>query len=240
MRVVAYDPYVTSARAQQLGVQLVSLDELVEQSDFITIHMPKTPETTGMIGAEQLTRMKPTAYRRERGARRAHRRGRALQRADRRRDRGCGTGCVHLRAPRRPEAARPAERRRHPAPRREHRRGAGEGRRVGRELGAPRARRRPRSRRCQCRRWSDRPVRPPRHPARREARPGLRGPFALTAHEPRRRGARRAAGLRRQRAQARGTQGPVHEHRERVGLLRQRAAARRAARGGRATASSTM
>ena len=62
MRVVAYDPYVTSARAQQLGVQLVSLDELVEQSDFITIHMPKTPETTGMIGAEQLTRMKPTAY----------------------------------------------------------------------------------------------------------------------------------------------------------------------------------
>ncbi len=62
MRVVAYDPYVTSARAQQLGVQLVSLDELVEQSDFITIHMPKTPETTGMIGAEQLRRMKPTAY----------------------------------------------------------------------------------------------------------------------------------------------------------------------------------
>ena len=62
MRVVAYDPYVTSTRAQQLGVQLVSLDELVEQSDFITIHMPKTPETTGMIGAEQLRRMKPTAY----------------------------------------------------------------------------------------------------------------------------------------------------------------------------------
>ncbi|MET0162288.1 MAG: NAD(P)-dependent oxidoreductase, partial [Microbacteriaceae bacterium] len=50
MRVVAYDPYVTSARAQQLGVQLLSLDELIEQSDFITIHMPKTPETTGMIG----------------------------------------------------------------------------------------------------------------------------------------------------------------------------------------------
>jgi D-3-phosphoglycerate dehydrogenase len=62
MRVIAYDPYVTSARAQQLGVQLVTLDELVEQSDFITIHMPKTPETTGMIGAEQLKRMKPTAY----------------------------------------------------------------------------------------------------------------------------------------------------------------------------------
>ncbi|MFY9712120.1 MAG: phosphoglycerate dehydrogenase [Microbacterium sp.] len=62
MRVVAYDPYVTSARAQQLGVQLLSLDELVAESDFITIHMPKTPETTGMLGAEQFTAMKPTAF----------------------------------------------------------------------------------------------------------------------------------------------------------------------------------
>ncbi|TAJ49369.1 MAG: phosphoglycerate dehydrogenase [Herbiconiux sp.] len=62
VNVIAYDPYVTSARAQQLGVTLVSLDELLEQSDFITIHMPKTPETTGMIGDEQLAKMKPTAY----------------------------------------------------------------------------------------------------------------------------------------------------------------------------------
>ena len=61
-KVVAYDPYVTSARAQQLGVQLLSLDELIETSDFITIHMPKTPETTGMIGTAQLKAMKPTAY----------------------------------------------------------------------------------------------------------------------------------------------------------------------------------
>ena len=59
-KVVAYDPYVTSARAQQLGVQLLSLDELIETSDFITIHMPKTPETTGMIGTAQLKAMKPT------------------------------------------------------------------------------------------------------------------------------------------------------------------------------------
>ncbi|WP_341957244.1 phosphoglycerate dehydrogenase [Microbacterium sp. LWH13-1.2] len=62
MRVVAYDPYVTSARAQQLGVQLLTLDELVAESDFLTIHMPKTPETTGMIGAEQFKAMKPTAF----------------------------------------------------------------------------------------------------------------------------------------------------------------------------------
>ena len=60
--VIAYDPYITAARAQQLGVQTVSLDELLERSDFITIHMPKTPETTGMISTEQLAKMKPTAY----------------------------------------------------------------------------------------------------------------------------------------------------------------------------------
>jgi len=62
VEVVAYDPYVTPARAQQLGVRLVSLDELLEQSDFISIHMPKTPETTGMISGPQLAKMKSTAY----------------------------------------------------------------------------------------------------------------------------------------------------------------------------------
>jgi D-3-phosphoglycerate dehydrogenase len=62
MNVVAYDPYVTSTRAQQLGVTLLSLDELLAQSDFITIHMPKTPETTGMISTEQFATMKPTAF----------------------------------------------------------------------------------------------------------------------------------------------------------------------------------
>jgi D-3-phosphoglycerate dehydrogenase len=61
-KIIAFDPYVTSARAQQLGVHLVTLEELLEQSDFITIHMPKTPETTGMIGTEQLALMKSTAY----------------------------------------------------------------------------------------------------------------------------------------------------------------------------------
>jgi len=62
MNVVAYDPYVTAARAQQLGVTLLTLDELLAQSDFITIHMPKTPETTGMISTEQFALMKPTAF----------------------------------------------------------------------------------------------------------------------------------------------------------------------------------
>ncbi len=62
VRVVGYDPYVTPARAQQLGVELLSFDEVLAQSDFISVHMPKTPETTGMIGAAQLKLMKPTAY----------------------------------------------------------------------------------------------------------------------------------------------------------------------------------
>ena len=62
VEIVAYDPYVTPARAQQLGVHLVTLDELLERSDFISIHMPKTPETTGMISTEQLAQMKPTAF----------------------------------------------------------------------------------------------------------------------------------------------------------------------------------
>lgn len=62
MNVVAFDPYITSARAQQLGVTLLSLDEVLATSDFITIHMPRTPETVGMIGADQLALMKPTAF----------------------------------------------------------------------------------------------------------------------------------------------------------------------------------
>jgi D-3-phosphoglycerate dehydrogenase len=62
MNVVAFDPYVTAARAQQLGVTLLSLEELLAQSDFITIHMPKTPETTGMISTEQFAQMKSTAF----------------------------------------------------------------------------------------------------------------------------------------------------------------------------------
>ncbi|MGN6502474.1 MAG: hydroxyacid dehydrogenase, partial [Pseudolysinimonas sp.] len=62
VEIVAYDPYVTATRAQQLGVTLVTLDDLLATSDFVTIHMPKTPETTGMIGAAQLKAMKPTAF----------------------------------------------------------------------------------------------------------------------------------------------------------------------------------
>jgi len=60
MKIVAYDPYASPAKAGQLGAQLVGLDELLAQSDFITIHLPKTPETLGLIGEEALTKVKPS------------------------------------------------------------------------------------------------------------------------------------------------------------------------------------
>jgi D-3-phosphoglycerate dehydrogenase / 2-oxoglutarate reductase len=56
---IAYDPYVSPARAAQLGVTLTDLDELLSRADAISIHLPKTPETLGMIGAEQLAKTKP-------------------------------------------------------------------------------------------------------------------------------------------------------------------------------------
>jgi D-3-phosphoglycerate dehydrogenase len=55
---IAYDPYVAPARAAQLGIELVSLEELLERADAISIHLPKTPETKGLIGAEQLAKAK--------------------------------------------------------------------------------------------------------------------------------------------------------------------------------------
>ncbi len=59
MNIVAYDPYLQPARAAQLGVSLVTLDELLAQSDFITIHLPKTKETANLIGVDALKKVKP-------------------------------------------------------------------------------------------------------------------------------------------------------------------------------------
>ncbi|MGB2934113.1 MAG: phosphoglycerate dehydrogenase, partial [Nostocoides sp.] len=59
MEVLAYDPYVSAQRAGQLGARLVSLDELLAESDFISIHLPKNAETVGLMGAEALAKVKP-------------------------------------------------------------------------------------------------------------------------------------------------------------------------------------
>ncbi|NYI06554.1 phosphoglycerate dehydrogenase [Allostreptomyces psammosilenae] len=60
MKIVAYDPYVQPARAAQMGVKLLSLDDLLAEADFITVHLPKTPETVGLIGDEALHKVKPS------------------------------------------------------------------------------------------------------------------------------------------------------------------------------------
>ncbi len=60
VRLLAYDPYIQPGRAAQMGVRLVSLDELLRESDFISIHLPKTPETVGLIGEHELSLVKPS------------------------------------------------------------------------------------------------------------------------------------------------------------------------------------
>ena len=59
MTVIAYDPYVAAARAAQLGIRLVSLEELLTESDFISVHLPKNAETTGLLGDRQLRTVRP-------------------------------------------------------------------------------------------------------------------------------------------------------------------------------------
>jgi D-3-phosphoglycerate dehydrogenase len=62
MKFVAYDPYVTVAPTGGPKIEMVPLDQLLAVSDFITIHIPKTAETTGLINAAALKKMKPTAF----------------------------------------------------------------------------------------------------------------------------------------------------------------------------------
>jgi D-3-phosphoglycerate dehydrogenase len=59
MTVIAYDPYVPASRPTQLGVRMVGLDELLAESDFITVHLPKNAETVGLIGDRELHLVKP-------------------------------------------------------------------------------------------------------------------------------------------------------------------------------------
>ena len=61
MELVAYDPFVSPDYASRLGAQVVSLDELLEGSDFITLHTPLTPNTNKLIGSRELSLMKPDA-----------------------------------------------------------------------------------------------------------------------------------------------------------------------------------
>jgi len=62
LKFVAYDPYVKIAPSGGPAIKMVSLDELLAESDFVTIHIPKTPETQGLIDAAALAKMKSTAF----------------------------------------------------------------------------------------------------------------------------------------------------------------------------------
>jgi D-3-phosphoglycerate dehydrogenase / 2-oxoglutarate reductase len=61
MKILAYDPFISTERASELGCQLAELNVLFRDADYITLHIPKTPETTNLINAEVLANMKPTA-----------------------------------------------------------------------------------------------------------------------------------------------------------------------------------
>lgn len=58
MRILAYDPFVSEERARAMNIELVDLDTLIEQSDFLTVHLPKTKETIGLIDAAAMKRAK--------------------------------------------------------------------------------------------------------------------------------------------------------------------------------------
>jgi D-3-phosphoglycerate dehydrogenase / 2-oxoglutarate reductase len=63
MRVLAYDPYVSEERMRSMNVERAeSLDEIFEHSDFVSLHVPRTSQTAGMVDAGALEKMKPTAY----------------------------------------------------------------------------------------------------------------------------------------------------------------------------------
>jgi D-3-phosphoglycerate dehydrogenase / 2-oxoglutarate reductase len=61
MKLLAYDPFLSNERAEQIGCRLVELDFLFREADYITLHLPKTPETQHLINTDTLAKMKPTA-----------------------------------------------------------------------------------------------------------------------------------------------------------------------------------
>jgi D-3-phosphoglycerate dehydrogenase len=62
MRVLAYEPFPDQAFVKEHGVELVEMDEVFRQSDFVTLHLPAMPETNKIVNAQKLALMKPSAY----------------------------------------------------------------------------------------------------------------------------------------------------------------------------------
>lgn len=61
LRVAAYDPFASPTRAAELGVELLPLEEVLAQADAVSIHVPRTPGTIGLLGAEAFALMQPHA-----------------------------------------------------------------------------------------------------------------------------------------------------------------------------------
>src|SRR3712207_6884039 len=63
MRVLAYDPYVSEDRMRSMNVERAKCtDQVFEQADFVSLHVPRTPQTMGLVDEGTLGKMKPTAY----------------------------------------------------------------------------------------------------------------------------------------------------------------------------------
>ncbi len=62
MSTIAFDPYLPQGRADEIGVSLVEMDDVIEQADIISLHVPLNDETRGMVSADMLNRMKSSAY----------------------------------------------------------------------------------------------------------------------------------------------------------------------------------
>jgi D-3-phosphoglycerate dehydrogenase len=62
LRIVAYDPFLTEERARDLGVERSTLEELLQRADIVSLHVPLTDQTRGMIGPDELARLKPDAF----------------------------------------------------------------------------------------------------------------------------------------------------------------------------------
>ena len=151
MRVVAFDPFVAAERYRELGVEKAETlrRASTREADFLTLHLPKTPETEGWLDAEAFAKMQGRRARAQRRPRPADRRRRPAGRAGLRQGRRRGARRLPLRADHRAPAVRPAQRDRHAAPRRLDRRGDRPrrlpGRRAGRRGARPAASSRPRS-----------------------------------------------------------------------------------------------
>ena len=141
MRLIAYDPYISEERARHMGVELVDLDTLLEESDFITIHLPKNKETTNLLNAAAFKKTKPGVriinvarggIVNEADLAEAIRDGPRARGGARRLRKGADDGVAAL---------RPRVGRRRAAPRRLDLRSAGQGRRHDRRAGGARPRR---------------------------------------------------------------------------------------------------